>query len=91
MKRFVPCNSLVVKALDSQTRGPAFKTTGCFQGQLSTFHPPGLSNRVSGISGNTVVNSELPPHRRSVALRQLNPIHIKGQIFFICKCSQFIF
>ena len=28
-------DSLVVKALDSQSRGPVFKTTGWLQGQLS--------------------------------------------------------
>ena len=28
-------NGLVVKALDSQSRGPVFKTTGWLQGQLS--------------------------------------------------------
>ena len=28
-------NGLVVKALDSQSRGPVFKTAGCLQGRLS--------------------------------------------------------
>ena len=28
-------NGLVVKALDSQSRGPVFKTTGLLQGRLS--------------------------------------------------------
>ena len=28
-------NGLVVKALDSQSKGPVFKTTGWFQGRLS--------------------------------------------------------
>ena len=35
---FLWSNGLVVKALDSQFRGPVFKTTGWLQGR-SAFHP----------------------------------------------------
>ena len=35
MVPFMWSNDLVVKALDSQSRGPVFKTTGWLQGQLS--------------------------------------------------------
>ena len=40
----------------------------------SKFNQLSLSN-----SGNIVVKSKLPPHKNSVALRQLNPIHKKEQ------------
>ena len=28
-------NGLMVKVMDSQSRGPVFKTTGCLQGRIS--------------------------------------------------------
>ena len=37
----------------------------------------------SGISGNLVVKSKLPPQSGSVALRQLNPIHKGATMFFL--------
>ena len=49
-------NGLVVKALDSQSRGLVFKTTGWLQGQLSLSSFPG--QWVLEISGNWMVKSK---------------------------------
>ena len=57
---------IVVRVLDSQSRSPSFKTTGWLQGQLNLSFSQGWE-----LSGT------LSPRSGSVALRQLNPIHIK--------------
>ena len=44
-------NELVVKVLDSQSRGPRFKTTGWLQGQLSLSSFRGRSNEYLGLLG----------------------------------------
>ena len=69
-------NGVVVKALDSQSRGPTFKTTGCLQGQLSFLSFRGRQNGVPGISGKLLekVNCLLEV---ALALRQVKPIHKK--------------
>ena len=61
----------MVKALDFQSRGPGFKTTGWLQGQSF------LVLRLR------IVKSKLFRLSGSVALRHLNPTHKKGpSIFF---------
>ena len=67
-------NGPVVKAPDSQSRGPVFKSTEWLPGQLSLSSFWGRSNEISEISENLVIKSKLPPCSGSVALRQLNPI-----------------
>ena len=46
---------------------------------MQPFILPRLIKWVPGISGNLVVKSKLPPHSSSVVLKQLNPMHFKGQ------------
>ena len=58
----------MVKALETKSRGPVYKTTGW------SFILPRSIKWVPGISGNLVVKSKLPP----LTLRLLNPIHKKG-------------
>ena len=45
------CNGLLVKVLDSQPRGPAFKTTGWLQGRLGLSSIGGQSNEYQGCLG----------------------------------------
>ena len=59
-------NSLVVKPLDSQSRGP-----------VSLILSRSIK-WVPGISGNLVVKSKLPPRSNSVAFRKLKPIQKEG-------------
>ena len=73
------CNGLVVKALDSQSRGLMFKTTGWLVGQLS--HSSFWGRWVPGISGNLVVKSKLPPWSGS-RLEVVEPHPQKGAIKF---------
>ena len=74
------CRDLVLKALDSQPRGPRFKITGWFQVN-SAFHlseGDQWSTRNSWNPGNWRVKRKLSPRSGSVALRQLNLIHKMG-------------
>ena len=63
----------MVRALDSQSRGPVFKTIGFAPVQLSLSYLP-----VPRTIEDFVVKSKLSPRSGSAALRQLNPIHKKG-------------
>ena len=54
-------NGLVVMTLDSQSRCPVFKSTGCLQGRLSLFILPRSIKWVPGVCGNLMVKSKLPP------------------------------
>ena len=74
-------NSLVVKMLIHNPGVPYSKPLGGSKVD-SVFHPSEVE-RVSGISGNLVAKSKLPPHSGSVALRQLNLFHKKETI----KCK----
>ena len=74
-------NSLVVKMLIHNPGVPYSKPLGGSKVD-SVFHPSEV-DRVSGISGNLVAKSKLPPHSGSVALRQLNLFHKKETI----KCK----
>ena len=68
----------LIKALDSLSRGPVFKTTRWLLGQLSLLSFHDQSNEYQeflGLSGKGKVS----PCSGSVALRQLNLIHKKGQ------------
>ena len=73
-------NCLAVKALDSQSRGPGFKTTGWLRGQLSlSFFRDRLNEYYElWTPGDRVAKSKLSPRSGSVALRQLSLIHKKG-------------
>ena len=67
MLNYIWSNGLVVKALDSQSRGPLFKTTGWLQGPLSLF-----MELVPESSGNLVVKSKLLP-RSSTSFEAIEP------------------
>ena len=78
-------NDLVVRALNSQSRGPRFKTTEWLQGGLSLSSIRGRSNEYQellGTYGDLVVERKLSPLSDSAALSQLNTIHKKGSINF---------
>ena len=62
--------SLVVQALDSESKDPCSKLLGGSKFN-SAFHP----SKVDQMNGNVVVKSKLPPRIGSVALRELNLIH----------------
>ena len=67
---------LVVKALDSQSRGPLFKTSVAPKSTQPFIFLRSIK-RVTGISGDLVVKSKLSP-QMALTLRQVNPIHKKG-------------
>ena len=73
------CNGVVVKASDSQSRGPMIKATGGSKIN-SVFYPTEVDQLKSW---SWMVKSKLSPRSGSVALRQLNLIHKKGhKVFF---------
>ena len=73
---------LVVKMLDSQYRGPEYKTAWWLQGQLN-LSP--FQGRLSEYQEVLETKSKLSPHSGSAVLRQLNIIHKKGpyDLFFL--------
>ena len=75
-ENFSPSNGLVVKVLDSQSKGTLFKTSGWLQGGSALY--PSEVDKISTrnfweFSGKKV-NCLLEV---ALALRQLNPIHKK--------------
>ena len=64
--------SLVVKALDSQSRGLVFKTTQVVPRSTQPFILPRSIKRVPGISGDLVVKSKVPP-RSGCSLEAVEP------------------
>ena len=74
--RWLWCNDLVLRALDSQSRGPK---------PLS--HPSWSIKWVGANSGNLAVKSNMPPRSGCVASRQLNSIPKKGRynlVSYVC-------
>ena len=66
----------MVRALDSQSRGPMFKTTEWLQGQLSFLSFRGQQNGVPRFSGTLLVKENCLLEV-ALAFRQLEPIHKK--------------
>ena len=77
VENFSWSNDLMVRLLNSQSRGPRFET--CLAPRLiQHFILPRLIKRVPGPLGDLVVKSKLLPRTGSVGLRHLNFIHTKG-------------
>ena len=70
-------NGLVVRVLDSQSKGLEFNTTGWLQGQLSLSSLRGQLSEFQELLGTEWLKGN-SPRSGSVALRQSNPIHKKG-------------
>ena len=80
------------KALDSQSRGPGFETTGWLQSQLSFLSFQAQSIEYQELLETWELNgkrSKLSPRSSSEALRQLNPIKRghKVKVFFMLQVS----
>ena len=75
-------NGLVIKALDFQSRGLVFKTTGGSKDD-SICHPSKV-DKMSTRNFWELNGKKLPPQSGSVALRQLAPSIKKGHNVFLC-------